>query len=64
MSVKVICSGTLLKQTPKEQGECPYYGGVSLQTVDFTVEALISRHPWDAKKVSVTGAGPLREWFL
>ena len=28
-----------------------------------TVEALVSGHPRDAKKVSVTGAGRLREWF-
>ena len=28
-----------------------------------TVEALVSGHPQDAKKVSVTGAGRLREWF-
>ena len=26
-----------------------------------TVEALISRHPWGAKKVSITGAGHLQE---
>ena len=30
---------------------------------DHTVEALASGHPRDAKKVSVTGAGRLREWF-
>ena len=29
----------------------------------YTVEALVSGHPRDAKKVSVTGAGRLREWF-
>ena len=29
----------------------------------ITVEALVSGHPRDAKKVSVTGAGRLREWF-
>ena len=28
-----------------------------------TVEALVSGHPRDAIKVSVTGAGRLREWF-
>ena len=28
-----------------------------------TVEALVSGHPRDAKKVSVTGVGRLREWF-
>ncbi len=28
-----------------------------------TVEALVSGHPRDGKKVSVTGAGRLREWF-
>ena len=28
---------------------------------ESTVEALVSRHPWDAKKVFVTGAGHLRE---
>ena len=28
-----------------------------------TVKALISRHPWDEKKVSVNGAGRLQEWF-
>ena len=28
-----------------------------------TVEALVSGHPWDTEKVSVTGAGRLREWF-
>ena len=28
-----------------------------------TVEALVSGHPRDAKKVSVTAAGRLREWF-
>ncbi len=28
-----------------------------------TVEALVSGHPRDAKKVSVTGAGRLPEWF-
>ena len=27
-----------------------------------TVDALISGHSWDAKKVSVTGAGRLREY--
>ena len=28
-----------------------------------TVEALVSGHPRDAIKMSVTGAGRLREWF-
>ncbi len=28
-----------------------------------TVEALVSGHPRDVKKVSVTGVGRLREWF-
>ena len=28
-----------------------------------TVEALVSRQPQDTKKVSVNGAGRLREWF-
>ena len=27
-----------------------------------TVEALVSGHPWGTKKVSVTGAGRLREY--
>ena len=27
----------------------------------ITVEALINGHPWDAKKVSVTGAGYLQQ---
>lgn len=26
--------------------------------------ALVSGHAWEAKKVSVTGDGRLREWFL
>ena len=29
----------------------------------ITLEALISEHPQDAKKVSITGAGRLRQWF-
>ncbi len=29
----------------------------------YTVEALVSGHPRDAKKVSVTGAGRLPEWL-
>ena len=29
----------------------------------YTVEALVSGHPRDAIKMSVTGAGRLREWF-
>ena len=32
-------------------------------TSDATVKALVSGHPRDAKKVSATGAGRLREWF-
>ena len=28
-----------------------------------TVEALVGRHPQDAKKVSINGAGCLQEWF-
>ena len=28
-----------------------------------TVEALVSGHPRDAKKVFATGTGRLREWF-
>ena len=28
---------------------------------ESTVEALVSRNPWDAKKVFVTGAGHLQE---
>jgi len=28
---------------------------------ESTVEALVSRHPWDAKRVFVTGAGQNRE---
>ena len=30
---------------------------------DATVEALVSGHPRDAIKMSVTGAGRIREWF-
>ena len=29
----------------------------------YTVEALVSGHPRDAIKMSVTGAGRLQEWF-
>ena len=29
----------------------------------YTVEALVSGNPRDAKKVSITGAGHVREWF-
>ncbi len=36
------------------------FGDVSLGS---TVEVLVSGHPQDVKKVSVTGAGRLREWF-
>ncbi len=31
--------------------------------VVYSVEALVSRHPLDTKKVSVTGADRLRGWF-
>ena len=29
-----------------------------------TVEAYVSRHLWDGKMVSITGAGHLQKWFL
>ena len=34
-----------------------------IRLVIITVEALVSGHPRNVKKVSVTGAGRLREWF-
>ena len=45
----------------------PHFPGESLswpKLIFCTVEALVSGHPRNAKKVSVTGAGRLREWFL
>ncbi len=51
----------------------PWYGdsgsGIDRDTIaggscsGSTVEALVSGHPRDGKKVSVTRAGCLREWF-
>ena len=29
-----------------------------------TVEACVSRHPWDGKMMSITGAGRLQKLFL
>ena len=42
-------------------GHGPFYSYHILKSI--TVEALVSEHPRDAKKVSVTGAGRLRERF-
>ena len=36
---------------------------LSLIVTFYTVEALVSGHPRDGIKMSVTGAGRLREWF-
>ncbi len=55
-----IVSMTILKDN---KPEC-YGGSASSQPLNqTTVEALVSGHPREAKKVSVTGAGRLREWF-
>ena len=35
---------------------------ISQKCYIHTTEAVISRHPWDAKKVFVTGAGLLQEF--
>jgi len=44
-------------------GTIPSKAGMLHNVHDTTVKALISRHPQDIKKVSVTGAGHLRDGF-
>ena len=52
-----ICTSQINRITPG----CAEIFGIYYKPT--TVEALISGHPRDAKKVSVTGAECLREWF-